>query len=202
VTTYATPEDLKARLKNITNQHDTELLRALNSASRWVEKYCSRIFYQSSSAARTFEACDSYLLKLGPFSDLVSITSLKTDPDGDGTFETTWSSGDYQLLPVNRTAHPEQLPITEIKAVGSQSFPLPVGLTSRNNRVEITGVWGWPAVPESVKEATLIKATQVFRRKDSPFGVAELGEGGLVRLKPVDPDVADLLSDYALDGIA
>jgi hypothetical protein len=32
--------------------------------------------------------------------------------------------------------------------------------------------------------------------------VAELGEGGLVRLKPVDPDVADLLSDYALDGIA
>jgi hypothetical protein len=55
---------------------------------------------------------------------------------------------------------------------------------SHLNRIQVTGTFGWPAVPLNVKEATLIQAADTFRSKDAPFGVAGFGEFGVVRVGP------------------
>lgn len=55
--------------------------------------------------------------KLWLDDDLLSITSLKTDDDGDGTFETTWAATDYQLLPMNGVPYEA----IEISDFGTQS---------------------------------------------------------------------------------
>ena len=55
----------------------------------------------------------------------------------------------------------------------------------------ITGLWGWPAVPTSVKVATLLQASRFAIRRDSPYGIAgSPSEGSELRLlAAVDPDV-------------
>ena len=47
---------------------------------------------------------------------------------------------------------------------------------SHQDRIQVTGVFGWPAVPLAVKQAALIAAADLFRLKDAPFGVAGFGE--------------------------
>jgi hypothetical protein len=69
--------------------------------------------------------------------------------------------------------------------------------------VEVTGVFGWPAVPAPVVQATMLVASELFRLRDAPFGVAGFGEFGAVRVRE-NPKVAALLDPYckAQSGIA
>lgn len=63
--------------------------------------------------------------------------------------------------------------------------------------VQVTARFGWSAVPYQVNEATILKAASLFKRKDAPFGVAGFNEFGAVRITRKDPDVLELLSDFA-----
>lgn len=186
---YATVDALKSRL-GITSSDtadDSELHRACFAASRWVEQCCQRTFYRSASGtARTFATDDSYCLTLGPFNDLVSVSALATDSAGDGTYETTWASSDYQLWPFN-TSGPETRPYTKIRAVGGYTFPVAYSVQTRFDRVQVTGVWGWPSVPYAVAEAALMKASELFKMKDAPFGIAGLDDYGVVRIRDNAP---------------
>lgn len=165
---YCTVDALKSRFADTATTDDHEYYAACFAASRALEHYCQRTFYRTATGtARTFVADDPYCLWLPEFNDLVSLSTLKTDAGGDGTFETTWASTDYQLWPVNPAAAPEQRPYTKIRAIGSQTFPLPYGTLSRDDRVEVTGVWGWPSVPMGVKQAALIVAAETFKLKDA-----------------------------------
>jgi len=177
------------------------LERAINAASRAIDQYCQRHFYQdgtiASPVARKFVSpCDYRLLKLGAFNDLASATlTLKTDSAGDGTFETTWSASDYELQPINPSAGPEPRPYTALYASGSRRFPSATSSGS-SARIEITGIWGWPAVPQSVNQACLILAARMYKRKDSPEGVSGWGDFGFSRVVRTDPDVTALLDPY------
>jgi hypothetical protein len=62
--------------------------------------------------------------------------------------------------------------------------------------VTVTGVFGWPAVPAAVKQACRLQVARVFKRADSPLGVAGFGEFGVVRVTQLDPDVKALLEPY------
>jgi hypothetical protein len=191
---YATPAALKSRFGITDTNDDYEIHQACFAAARSVEQICERVFYRSQSEARTFVPCDKYVLDLPEFNDLVSVTAVATDTTGDGTFETSWASSDYQLLPHN-TSGPEAKPYTKVKAVGSYSFPIPTTTLARDDRVQITGVWGWSKVPYSVREASLILAADYFKLKDAPFGVAGLGEFGTIRVRE-NPRVMSLLGPY------
>lgn len=175
---YCTTEALKSRIGlQVTHTvADAELHAACFAASRWVEQYCDRVFYRTLSAIRTFAPESTRCLTLPPFCDLVSASAVKTDTAGDGSYATTWSAGDYQLLPYNPGAAPEQRPYDEIVAVGAKDFPYWCGSTARHDVVQITGVWGWPKVPMAVKQAAAIIATDLFALKDAPFGAESNGE--------------------------
>jgi hypothetical protein len=193
---YATRPELKAWV-GLTDEVDAPVLdRVLEAASRWIDEYCDRHFWQDGTVgtpvARTFVSCDPGCRCID-IDDLVSVTTLKTDDAGDGTFETTWSASDFQLQPVNR---PTGQPFTQVEAVGSLTFPARTALGSRANRVEITGVWGWGAVPAPVHQACLIEAARELKRRFSPEGVIGFGDLGGIRVVPIDHDVKRLLDDY------
>jgi len=169
---YCTVDALKSRFSDTRTTDDLEYHAACFAASRALEQYCQRTFYRTASQARTLNPTGLYCLDLPAFHDLVSVTSLKTDASGDGTFETTWASTDYQLLTADGTpniaAAPESRPYMRVKAIGTQTFPRLYSALARSDRVEITGVWGWPSVPWAIKQAAAIVAAETFKLKDAP----------------------------------
>jgi hypothetical protein len=193
---YATPAELKSRLGNITDTTDDfEILLACQAASRSVDEICGRYFWRGSDV-RTYIPESVYRQDL---DDLVSVTTLKVDRDGDGVYEETWTQGtDYQLQVApghfNTAAKGEQWPYTGFSIIGPKFIPV-VWPWSHLDRIQVTGVFGWPAVPLAVKQAALIAASDLFRLKDAPFGVAGFGEFGVVRIQ-ANPRVMSLLHRY------
>lgn len=172
---------------------------AIEASSHWIDQWCQRHFWQTTPTNRTFPSpTDLRTLRI---DDLAAITSLKTDEAGDGTFEITWSAADYELLPLNPSAAPEARPWTTVRATGTgRWFPVPT-CTGRTARVEITGTWGWPAIPRDVNQACILQAARLFIRKESPQGVAGWGEFGAIRVRNTDPDVAALLEPYRRNAV-
>ena len=63
--------------------------------------------------------------------------------------------------------------------------------------MEIIGSWGYASTaPHDIREACLIQASRLFKRKDAPFGVAGTPEAGQMMLPALDPDVRALLRKY------
>lgn len=193
---YATPAALKSRLGVNDTQDDYEVHAACFAASRALETHCQRVFWRTAAGTvRTFVPTDNYSLQMPAFCDLVSVSEVATDDAGDGTFETVWAASDYQLLPRNPAAAPEVKPYDEIRAVGARPFPTLTLRLSRDDRVRVTGVWGWPAVPWSIRQAALILAQETYKSKDTFGGVAGFGEFGVVRLRE-NPMLATYVDPY------
>jgi len=191
---YATRDEFQAWSQAETSTKFDQMDTAVTATSRAIDEYCQRRFYQDgtvpSPVARTFQVIDCHVLRLGPFNDLVSLSTLKTDAAGDGTFETTWTATDFELGPVDR---PPGRPYTQIEAIGGLQFPIVRG-TGRSVRVEVTGVWGWAAIPVEVHQACLIKATQVFGRMQAIYHAGGLDAFGPIRISRFeDPHVVSLI---------
>jgi hypothetical protein len=107
-------------------------------------------------------------------------------------FETTWTTADYELLPVNAPAEAEPEPYDSVKALAAG---FPVACTGRTNRIQIEGVWGWPAVPEPVIEAAKILSGDYLKLGAMAFGVAGYGEYGAVRARMSNPAL-EMLDSY------
>ena len=174
---------------------DTSLLDdVVTSSSRMIDRYCGREFYQTTEA-RTFATTDDiYSLGFGSFNDLVSVTTLKTDPTGAGVYSTTIGATSFQLLPYNASQMAE--PYESLQLLGGVQWPVPT-FNMRQNTVEITGVWGWPEVPLDVKQACRIIVAEIAKLESAPLGVAGFGEFGVVRVsQTMPPRARQLLQPY------
>lgn len=168
---------------------DTLLERAVNSASRLIDGYANRSFFNGGTATRVYAPQDAYVTQ---FDDLQSLTTLETSSDGDG-FDTTWTSASYQLEPLNGISDGLSTPYTRVRAIDDLTF-LTLG---EEATVRITGVWGWASVPDPIAQACVIQAERIFKRLDSPLGVAGFGDMGVVRVTSrLDGDVAQLVEPY------
>lgn len=153
---------------------DTAMLEdVVTAASRLIDRHCDRHFYQATATARIFDSPDGYSLTFGPFNDLVSVTSVKTDDNEDGSYETTRSATTYQLHPVGATTRgPAAWPYTSLHMLGGATLPTPT-ITGRVGLIEITGTWGWPtAPPPEVKQACRLIVAEMAKLKDAPLGIA------------------------------
>lgn len=177
---------------------DTELLDdVVTAVSRAIDNACQRTFFQQVAQARTFVTQSAAMLTLGAFNDLISITTLKFDRDGDGVFEETISASNFGLLDSD---FPETGPYTAIELYNQTWYPVPGGTagTGRTKLTQVTGTWGWPAVPAQVKQACRLQVARVMKRQESPLGVAGFGEFGVVRVSRLDPDIDAMLQPYKL----
>jgi len=196
VSNYATLAELRAWV-GVDDSLDDDLLdSALTAAELAVESWCGRKFTQDATATAARVRPQStgwlYLPAFRPggtcTADISTLTGLvvKTDDNDDGTYETTWTvTTDFEVEPFDGP------PFHKIIAVGSRWFPTCL----RRPSVQVTARWGWAAVPEPVKTATLILAGEYAKLKDAPFGVAGFGDFGVVRIRQ-NPKVAELLSRY------
>jgi hypothetical protein len=193
---YCSAEELKSRLRITGTSDDSEVALAVAAASRAVDGYCDRYFYRSTDI-RTFIPGDLYETRV---DDFVSVTTLATDPAGTtaqgGAFPVTWAAADYQPWPYNPGNLGEPWPYTRIKAVGGKTFPWVIPqLLMRQDRVQLTAVYGWPAVPQAVRTATLITASELFRMKDQPGGGSVPGEFAMAAIR-ANPMIGQLLAPY------
>lgn len=191
---YATLDQLKARLSielGDTND-DATLEQNIEAASREVDGLCGRFFY-SATAQTKYYATD--FPDLCEVDDLVSVTTLKTDEDGDRVYETTWGATDFELEPSSGP------PFTRIYVTPTGPHAFPWGRRS----IQVIGTFGWAAVPDAVHEATLLVAARLFKRKETPLGFqAGNAQLGAVQVRKDDPDVVSLLAPYrkfALVGV-
>lgn len=189
---YATLSEVKAALR-ITDTIDDSLLEmAIESASRLIDGYANRSFYNAGTASRYFVADNDFLTNI---DDAVSITEVATDTTADGTFDVVWQSDDYQLEPLNGRVDGLAVPYNAIRAIGDYTFPIWGG----EALVKITGTWGYSAVPTTIKQATIIQASRIFKRLDSPLGVLSSPDLGFIRVgSKLDPDVAQLVDAYKI----
>lgn len=192
---YVGPEELKDRLGIGDITDDTIINAVCNSTSRWIDRYCGRHFFRFTDT-RTYQPGDITLL---PVDDVVSVTSFKIDMDGDGVYETTWTSGVNYRLKVGEgqynTLYPgEPVPYTQVQTVGGSIFPF-IYPFSFLDRVQITGVFGWPQVPTTINQAALLVAADWFKMKDAPWGVAGISDLGIVRVS-ANPWVVEQLRPY------
>ena len=189
---YATVADLSGRLDIIDTDDDLMLASILDAVSRWIDHYCGRHFWYET-ATRYYTAGDSALF-LCP-DDIISITMMYTDDDGDRGYSITWAATDFELEPYNAAL--KNRPYTAIRTapVGRYAFP------AMRKGIKITGVFGfWTAVPDEVEEACLLLSERIYQRKNAIFGVMGSIETGMMMITDFDPDAALLLRPFVRIG--
>lgn len=185
---YCTLADVKGSL-NITDNIDDALIElAIESASRAIDSECERQFF-STNATRVYVPRDSFITET---DDIVSITTFKTSSAADKVFDITWTTDDIQLEPLNGLAGGIPTPFTQVRAVNDYTYPISGGEAT----VQVTGTFGFATVPTAIKQATVLYASRIFKRNDSPLGVAGFGDIGVIRVAKIDPDIASLISPY------
>jgi len=186
---YATLAQIKAAVR-ITDAIDDSLLEmAVESASRMIDAECDRNFYSSGTATRDYVPNDPYTVDT---DDLTSIVSVKIDDAGEGTFPITLATTDYQTEPLNQRVSGNAYPIYRLRMIGDYLLPI----WAKQATVRIQGVYGFTPVPIQVTQACIIQASRIYKRLDSPLGVAGFGDMGAIRVGKVDPDVAMLIRPY------
>jgi hypothetical protein len=183
---YATLAQVKSALRITDTVDDALLEMAIESASRAIDQYTNRNFYNAGTAVRYYAPSDSLNVTI---DDLISLSLLQTMDDDEQLYDTTWASDDYQLEPLNGITDGFEQPYTNIRAIGDYVYQVLDGEAT----VKVTGVWGWAATPIQVTQATVIQSSRIFKRLDSPLGIIS-GELGSMRVgSRLDPDVAQLV---------
>ena len=199
---YASVDDLRAQFgDNQTGLDQTQLERALRTASRGIDDHCGRRFWQDTTLqTRTYPVADYY--KPVRVSDIASKTGLivKVDTGLNGAFASTWTIDvDFRLDPRGADQDNAAYSWAQIAPLGGAIWPL--DWLGRRDTLQVTAKFGWSEIPDPVSQACLLLAAGLFKRKDAPFGVAGFNEFGAVRVRD-DPAVEKLLFGYVRSASA
>ena len=193
---YCTLQDVKSALRLTDNVDDGLLEKAIESASRRIDGYCGRFFYKTASTAINLYPINEYLLRMP--EDLANATvTIKIDTTANGTYATTLTQGvDYILEPTDASLR--GYPYVHARMVGGATFPLYT--TPSFPTCQVTGFWGWNAIPADVSQACVLLAMRQFARLNAALGVVGFADMAL-QVRAVDPDVRDLLNQYVVFGV-
>lgn len=187
---YAALEDLKALLRIPASDtvDDAQLSRAIEAASRRIDGVCDRIFYQEATATpRVYDATN---LSSVSIDDVSTITGFQVRVDDGFDYLTIIVNNvDFRIEPLNNLA--KGLPFYRLVSL-SGIFPR----STVRPGVQVTARWGWPSVPNPIRDATLLMAGRLFKRGDSLLGVAGFSDMGVITVRGVDPDVDHLIQPF------
>ena len=196
---YATRNEVKAALRIGTADTVDDVLidNCIGAASRLIDGYCNRQFWAAASATpRVFQANTEYVCDVDDFYTTTGFV-LKTSSFADGNFDTTWASTDVQLEPLNGVLDGLTWSYDKLRAIGNYLFPTVNANYGEQALVQVTASWGWASVPEPIMQAWIIQSSRIFKRYDSPLGVAGFGDLGAIRVSRfLDPDMAQLVEPY------
>jgi hypothetical protein len=183
------------RLNDPADTTDDTLLRLkLSAASRAVDASCRRQFGKADTAvSRSYEMRWSRTRQAyaADIDDIMDLTALAFTLDG-----VALTTDQYAMRPRNAIA--DGKPYTWVEVTGVTLTAGAAGVLAG------LGLWGWNAPwPDVVKEATMLQASRLNIRRDSPYGIAGGSDGGgdaLRLLARLDPDIAPLVVDYIRTG--
>lgn len=180
---------------NFTAEDTILLQRCLDAASGLIDLYTGRTFRAESGATKYFTASCHDSLDLTP--DLRTLTSVAIDDDGDLSFGTSLTAGDYWLLPLQ--SYPDSGIYSQIRLAPRTSKAFAPGY-----QVKVVGDWGYVVngePPAAVVEACLLQASRLYARRGAPLGILQSTDlGTFTRISKADPDVMALLSPYRATG--
>lgn len=170
---YATVSQYRSVVGKTDTAQDEDIQIDLTAISRYLDGKLGRFFTKDIDDVARIYVPARNLVEITVDDLSTDPTSIEIDEDDDGTYTTTLAETDYELLPYNADKGPEPWPYTRI------------GLTPWGNyscfykgiRVKVTGKFGWPTVPESIRQATIQLAA--ILRLETPRAtrrIAELGD--------------------------
>lgn len=200
-TQYVDKEDLKAYIGLSGSGQDNNIDNAINAACRQIDAICDRYFYQDETVnAKYYSPTNDFFL----FTDDISTTTglvVQLDTTDNGTYDTTLTlETDFTLKPYNPKTYQignttYNWPYTEIEILATRSSERFDRLIQKN--VKIQAKFGFPKIPEAISQATLIQATRLWKRKDTPFNVYGNEQTGTIELfNKMDPDAKELIKGY------
>jgi hypothetical protein len=174
----------------VSTEKTAKMTRALTAASDAVDEDTHRVFTTSTSETRNLMSYGGDLLWV---PDLVSVSAIVVDDNADGTYETTLAAADYELH--RKFNAPSAWP-HEYIARFDDYWPRPEFSDRLRKVIRITGVWGWSAVPEGIKQATLLLASRYVQRGNAALGVQSVGDLGGFGIRSTDPDYMALIDRF------
>lgn len=193
---YCTEQEFLDYIKSGATTGNTTIQAAITAASRAVEAHTGRIYYQRAATSLYYSsyAVGTVLIDI---DDLATTTSLVVRTDtGAGTYPTLLTlNTDFVVEPRNQQfGGIAGWPYFQLRAMNASTFPVRTYAWSPDT-IKVTGTFGWAAVPEPVKQATKIVASQYYKLGEAPFGVAGWGAYGEIRVRDI-PQAATLLAPY------
>jgi hypothetical protein len=199
---YATLAQFQAyaNMSTLTAGETTTIEKAIESASRSIDRITNRRFYADSVAQqRYYRPIDWYRLDVDDISTTTGI-EVAFDQTGNGNYTQVLTfNTDYILDPIN--APQKAIPYTRVVMVGATTLPAPY---SWRPAVRVTAKYGWynGVAPDDIVEATLILSADLFKRASSVGGVLGLSELGAIRMSPLGRDIAAMTRAYRRDVVA
>lgn len=154
VTAYASVDDVKTARRGLPDVLDDLVASLLPRAAAAIDAYAGRQFGRDPSATDRFYLLDPHRATREVLIDDLADTPTEAsivDTAGDTTATLTVAT-DLVALPRNRRA---DRPVTALRMRPAAGW---------GYELRVRGIWGWPAVPEDVREATI--ATVVDWLKD------------------------------------
>lgn len=165
---YANAADLTGRFPELASIEAVELESLLDFACDWVDVYCQRRFdLEATATTRVYETCDRYVVDLGAFEIGTTADVVVSTDDGSGTYATILAASAYRLEPVNAPHRSPARPYTRVRRLHG-SWPYAYTPRQIQERIQIEARYGWPAVPDAVREACLVIANEEV---ENPSGV-------------------------------
>ncbi|MBL7546645.1 phage head-tail connector protein [Frankia sp. AgB1.9] len=197
---YIDLDTIKTALHITDDGRDELLAQAVTAASRSIDQVTGRRFWlDEAPSARVYNPRNRIYVDTDGEHLLVADIG-----DHDGlTVEVGSRAGGWTDITTTVEAEPTDAldrgwPVTSLLRPGAYWLEF----ATIQTRIRVTARWGWPAVPDDIVQAAQIQATRLFKRKDSPEGVAGSADWGVIRIGRTDPDVAALTGPYALAGFS
>lgn len=193
---YASAAELRSFIADGTTGSESELSLAVETASRSVDRATNRQFGKVEQIeSRWYGAVYDSSSPYGPqrhwtvdIDDIMTADGL-TVAFGDGVNVVGEPLAGCIPTPVNAVVNGR--PWTKLI--------LPQSMSARSGQqVRVTGLFGWTAVPDAIKLATMIQASRLFARRHAPFGILGSPESGgeLRLLERLDADLMTSVAPY------
>lgn len=169
---YVTLAEVKEQLGDLGTDYDAYLGHLITRSSRDVDRLTGQFFDIQTGITRKYDGTHSRRLFLGNEWPLIQVTSLSA------AWVTTQAqftipSTDYFLEPIKRrSGEPARwIELTDWPVV---FWWFPQG----KQNVWVTGDWGWPAIPDEIKEVTLELVVRSWRQR----GAGDSDQAGVTGL--------------------
>ena len=164
----------------------------LEQASRYLDGATGRRFWKNTvDETRYYSPTDSSRLYIDDLAE--APTTIKSDYGHDRTYSQTLSSSDYDLEPENAALKGMPYTYLELAPFSGEYFA-----TTRKG-VQITGKFGFPSVPDDVKEACLGITQNVYRGRSgqsSPGDMTVTVAGVVIRPQDVSAIAQKTIEKY------